>query len=128
VRVPPRDYRPLAELLVHVAADGSGGVTAHAEHVAREYGRSRGEAARSMGGGVAEVLRECGYEPFAAEPGTLRLRNCPFGAVATRYPEVVCGLNVALVEGILAGIGDETVSAVLEPAPGICCVTIAEKR
>jgi predicted ArsR family transcriptional regulator len=113
VRVPPRDYRLLSELLVQAAG---------ANDAAREFGRSHGESAR--GTPLADVLRARGYEPFEAEPGSLRLRNCPFDSLASEYPEVVCGLNVALLEGLLDGLGDDGARAVLAPAAGACCVRI----
>jgi predicted ArsR family transcriptional regulator len=113
VRVPPRDYRLLAELLVR--AEG-------ATDAARELGRSHGETAR--GKPLGDVLRDRGYEPFEGESGSLQLRNCPFEAVAAEYPAVVCGLNLALLEGLLEGLGDETCRAVLAPAEGACCVSI----
>jgi predicted ArsR family transcriptional regulator len=113
VRVPPRDYRLLAELLVH----GEG-----ANDAARELGHAHGELVR--GTPLADVLRARGYEPFEVEAGSLRLRNCPFEAVAADCPAVVCGLNLALLEGLLDGLGDESARAVLAPAPGACCVRI----
>jgi predicted ArsR family transcriptional regulator len=54
----------------------------------------------------------------------LRLRNCPFEAVVAAHPELVCRLNLALLEGIVAGFGDEQIEAVLSPQPGLCCIAI----
>ena len=61
---------------------------------------------------------------LAPEPGLLRLRNCPFHSVAASYPELVCGLNLALIEGLLAGLGDNPENALLAPEEGACCVAI----
>ena len=52
--------------------------------------------------------------------GVVRMRNCPFHAVAQRRPELVCDMNLALLRG-LCGSG---ATARLEPAPGRCCVAI----
>jgi predicted ArsR family transcriptional regulator len=117
-RTPPRDYLLLGELLVRaVLADGTGATRAALEDAARELGR---ELARNAP--LVEVLRARGYEPAEVAPGRLRLRNCPFDAVAARSREIVCGLNLALVQGLVADRGAE---AVLAPTEGACCVSIA---
>jgi predicted ArsR family transcriptional regulator len=52
------------------------------------------------------------------------LCNCPFQALAQRHPEVVCEMNVALCEGICAGLGGDGPEVALEPEPGRCCVVV----
>jgi len=110
VGAPPRDYLLLAEILVRADEDGSPAVRRAVERSARalgaELGRSGDRAA------IAEILRERGYEPFTDEDGTLRFRNCPFHTLADAHRNAVCSLNLALVEGILAGAGAEPVSLV----------------
>ena len=70
---------------------------------------------------LVETLDERGYEP--AEVGsTLRLRNCPFHALVDDHRDLVCGMNLALAEGILDGLGEERISARLDRQPGLCCV------
>jgi predicted ArsR family transcriptional regulator len=56
----------------------------------------------------------------------MRLRNCPFDSVAASYPELVCGTNLSLVEGVITGLELERVKARLDPRPGQCCVAIAQ--
>ncbi len=128
LRAPARDYRLLAELLVRAADETGGAVKEAIERGARDLGRSLGAAARRQGGDTGEALRallhERGYEPAEAEPGMLRLRNCPFDAVASRHPAIVCGLNLALIDGILAGLGRDPASATLAPQDDVCCVAI----
>ena len=130
LRVPPRDYRLLSELLVRAAASDAGGVvTATLERVSHDVGRelaatAKGEEADADLDALTTVLRRGGYEPFEDESGTVRLRNCPFEAVASRYPDVVCRLNLGLVEGILDGLDTGEARAVLEPGEGVCCVAI----
>jgi predicted ArsR family transcriptional regulator len=116
LRAPPRDYRLLSELLVRAADE------AKLRRMAYEYGREAGAAAK--GNTLAGVLRDRGYEPFEDVPGTLRLRNCPFEGVAARYPDVVCGLNLELVNGIVDGLETHSAQAMLEPRDGVCCVAI----
>jgi predicted ArsR family transcriptional regulator len=52
---------------------------------------------------VDAVLRERGFEPWHDEAGVVRLRNCPFRSLAERHPGVICGMNLALMEGLVAG-------------------------
>ena len=52
------------------------------------------------------------------------LRNCPFHAVAQDHRDVVCGLNLRLVEGVIAGCGDPHAHAELDPHPDHCCVVV----
>ena len=73
------------------------------------------------------LLRERGYEPYEDDAGVMRLRNCPFHAVARSHPEVVCDMNLSLLGSILAGL-DADVEAVLEPEPGRCFVAIKPIR
>ena len=67
---------------------------------------------------------ERGYEPRPAEPGLLRLRNCPFAAVVVQCTAVVCELNLSLIRGILRGLGGDPARAALTAEPGGCCVSI----
>jgi predicted ArsR family transcriptional regulator len=54
----------------------------------------------------------------------VELRNCPFHQLSERQTRLVCGLNHALVGGILAGCGDNPSRAELAPGTGRCCVLI----
>jgi predicted ArsR family transcriptional regulator len=125
VSVPPRDYGLAAVLLADAAANDETGATeralsAAADRLGRELAAD--EAAGEVD--VAAALRARGYEPYEDEPGVLRLRNCPFHAAAQRQPEVVCGMNLALLRGMLDGLGVPGLTATLEPGPGRCCVAI----
>jgi predicted ArsR family transcriptional regulator len=130
LRVPPRDYRGLAELLAQ-AVDQEGGAPLReaVARLAREHGRRVGKPLRqdTQGLDALELLRLQGYEPFEVEHGSYRLRNCPFEAVAMDHPELVCGLNVGLVQGLLEGLGAPE-QASLAPAPGVCCVLVGREK
>lgn len=117
---PPRDYGLLAEIVLQ-ADEADPSVRRSVERTARKVGERLGREAR--GDAVEEVLRRRGYEPFFDE-GTLRFRNCPFHALVESHRQSVCGLNLALVEGILAGAGARNARASLEPEPGCCCVAV----
>lgn len=118
--IPPRNYALLARLLAAaVAADGSGAVGATVAQTARQAGRDS-----VSGGDVVEALRGCGYEPAAGADGEIDLRNCPFHQLAREYPELVCGLNLHLIQGVLEAAGDRPERAVLAPREGRCCVVV----
>jgi predicted ArsR family transcriptional regulator len=70
------------------------------------------------------ALREHGFEPWHDQTGAIRLRNCPFHQLAAEHADLTCGMNLALIEGITAGIGATGLRPALDPAPGRCCVVI----
>ncbi|MBT2441977.1 helix-turn-helix domain-containing protein [Streptomyces sp. ISL-36] len=134
VSLPARDYRTAAELLAEAA-----------EHAGLDAGlcaaaRRRGEALRGSAEPCAgleeamETLAARGYEPHlegtegttgAAAP-VVRMRNCPFHAVAERFPPLVCGMNLALLEGLLGT--DGPVRARMDARPGECCVVVEPSK
>jgi predicted ArsR family transcriptional regulator len=70
------------------------------------------------------LLDERGYEPFREENGCVRLRSCPFHALAEQDRDLVCHLNEQLIDGIVRGLGNRSVDVVFDPVPGQCCVRI----
>ena len=132
VSVPPREYELAARLLAEaVESDPSGSARAALRRAAHGLGAQIGRTAcepRVRSGNAPEimcaVLAEHGFEPFSRDDRTVGLRNCPFHALAARHTETVCGMNLALLEGIAAGIGAQDLQPVLDPAPGRCCVAI----
>jgi predicted ArsR family transcriptional regulator len=121
VSVPPRNYALLAELMAEaVAADEeSGAVRAALEAAARKVGQ-----AAATGPDLTGALRACGYEPALTADGGIELRNCPFRKLSREYTEVVCGLNLQLVAGLLEAAGTSAQRAHLTSRPGRCCVLI----
>lgn len=122
VSLPPRDYGTAAMLLAEVV--DAVGAEAGLEEVARRHGRAAGVSAE---GGVEEVLARQGYAPYR-EGDAVRMRNCPFHALARNFPLLTCGMNLALVDGLLEGMGSAGLSARLRPRPGECCVEIVSKN
>ncbi|UNN04954.1 helix-turn-helix transcriptional regulator [Rhodococcus opacus] len=122
VSVPPRDYELLARLLVSsVEQDTSGAVRAAVNEAALDAGK---RAAADTGGDLLAALRGCGYLPHVDDDGRINLRNCPFHHVARDHLDVVCGLNLRLVEGAIAGSTQHDVHAELDPRPDRCCVVV----
>jgi len=134
VTIPPREYELAARLLVQaVAADGSGGTRAALNDAARQLGAeiaARHRADRATGQGVLQALEsalsENGFEPWHDESGTVRVRNCPFRRLAELQPEVICHMNLALIQGLAAGLGANSVNPVLDPEPKHCCIAIPQ--
>jgi predicted ArsR family transcriptional regulator len=131
VSVPPRDYRAAAELLAGVV-DMIGGEQ-ELQRAARSRGAAAGRSAlrNAAGAGPQDrlngALAEQGYQPYPAGPD-IRLRNCPFHAVADRYPPLICGMNLALLEGLLEGAALTGMAARLDPRPDECCVVIEPSK
>ena len=137
VSLPARDYRTAAELLAEVAEQA--GLDAGLRVAARRQGESlRGSAPPCRGLEEAmEMLAARGYEPHledtedargasGAGARVVRMRNCPFHAVAERFPPLVCGMNLALLEGLLGT--DGPVRARMDARPGECCVVVESSK
>ncbi|MGH3151570.1 MAG: helix-turn-helix transcriptional regulator [Streptosporangiaceae bacterium] len=142
VTVPARHYELAARLLVQVVdSDPSGHSRAALVDAARVFGTELGSQhrteAQSQHGAGAEsqhgagagpdlecALAEHGYEPRCDSDGVIRLGNCPFHQLAEQHRELVCGMNLGLLEGLLAGLEVTGCCAVLDPRPGHCCVAI----
>jgi predicted ArsR family transcriptional regulator len=132
VSVPERDYEVAARLLATAieadepAVDGvAGAARAYGGDIGAEVARRCGDSTSSSGvaGGLIEVLAERGYEPYD-EGGTIRLRNCPFDALATDHRDLVCGMNLAVMQGATEALDADAVHARLDPRPGECCVAL----
>jgi predicted ArsR family transcriptional regulator len=94
----------------------------------QDAGRELGEQLGATGGRGAPAkrltaaLKAGGYQPVTVEAGVIRLRNCPFAALAAVHRPLVCGTNLAIAEGIIRGSGVTTVRPVLDFQPDLCCV------
>lgn len=136
VSLPERRYDLAGEVLASAVerSMSSGAPVADAvREVAGEQGRSIAAAHRDDGHAadragleeLGELLREHGYEPRADE-GEICLANCPFDRLAAEHVELVCGMNLALIDGVIDGLGLEGVEANLAPQPGFCCVRVRD--
>ena len=125
VTLPDRRYERAAELFA-TALDrlGDGTPPQPLTEAARTLGEEVGAGARqrSPGRRLSAALEEGGYEPHVESTGTIRLRNCPFDALAERHRPLMCGTNLAMAEGIARGAGVTELHPVLDPQPGFCCV------
>jgi predicted ArsR family transcriptional regulator len=113
VSVPPREYHTAAELLAE-AVERAG-----ADQILYEVARSHG---RRLGKDLFAVLTSLGYEP-EQDHSSVRLRNCPFHRLAGEFPPLTCGMNLALIEGVVEACAPGA-KARLDTRPGHCCVVV----
>jgi predicted ArsR family transcriptional regulator len=139
VSVPQRDYalagRLLAKAVTEAQRDGIPIDDALAS-VSRTAGRDLGEQVRRQAGkrpdplslraAATDVLSACGYEP-RHEGADITLVNCPFHALAQEYTDLVCGMNLELISGLVERLEDPTLEARLAPTPGRCCVRLTDR-
>ena len=100
---------------------------------ATDAGRALGQEVRATSGArpsqattrkaVTDVLTEHGYEPRVAGK-VITLANCPFHSLAQNHTELVCRMNLDLMNGLLEGLSPGALRARLLPTPGMCCVSI----
>lgn len=82
---------------------------------------------------VEEALREqlgrFGYEPVESGDGGIVLCNCPFRRLAEAHSDVVCGMNLGFVTGLIEGTGSAgTLIARREPSHETCCVRVVLRQ
>jgi predicted ArsR family transcriptional regulator len=140
VSLPDRRYEAAAHLLADALEEAHASGEAPRtvlDRRARELGRDLGRGARPAASAhapapapapgdraeVVQALEALGFEPRTAGD-TVALVNCPFRSLARRHTELVCGMNLGLLAGLLEGLAATGFTARLEPAPGHCCVRL----
>lgn len=136
VSLPERRYDLAGAVMARAidAATASGAPVAETlREAATAEGCALGERVRSVPGAarsaaacrraVSDVLSEYGYEP-RAEGDRITLANCPFHRLAREHPDLVCGMNLDLIGGLLGACPRGGLQAQLEPESGRCCVTL----
>jgi predicted ArsR family transcriptional regulator len=126
--IPARSYSLAARLLAD-AVDEAGAdrlLQATAEREGERQGRAEAQPASSADlAAVAAALERRGYEPVR-EGERLWLRNCPFHELSRANPPVICGMNLALLRGLVRGLGAGGVETRMDPASGRCCAVISK--
>ncbi len=138
ISLPPREYDLAGRLLAEAiaASEVSGrAVRDELERVAHAFGVEHGTEAMARAGArpskakrrgaLLEVLRDHGFEPRSVG-GDVVLANCPFHALSRRFTELVCGMNLHLLQGARSAVdlGERSLLPRLEPEPGQCCVKL----
>ncbi len=132
ITLPARRYELAARLLARTMDEGgSAGATA-LERAAEDWGHQLGREARDRAGGRADrtrllraalgALHDAGFEPRRDSGGNIVLGNCPFEALRSDGRSMICGMNLALCRGVIAGLRVTGWTARLEPQPERCCV------
>jgi predicted ArsR family transcriptional regulator len=129
--VPPRRYDLAGEVLAEAvdrAVRQAVPVGETVRRVAHEAGHALAAEPDEDGGDdmtrTCRVLARHGYEPRIIDQ-ELCLANCPFDRLASDHTELVCGLNLSLIDGVLHGLEVETLTARLAPQAGLCCVRVS---
>ena len=130
VAVPPRQYDLLSRILAAAVVEAQR-LGRETEEMAMEIARQEGVehatgAEPSTASATARLcsrLTDIGFEPDVSETA-IDLINCPFHAVAQRQTALVCGINLAFVDGLIEALPCPEASARLNPGPERCCVTI----
>ena len=132
--VPDRRYDLAGSLLADAVADSArtgAPVEGCLRAAAHDAGQRIGAGARAEEGDDADptslvmtALAQHGYEPETGPEGEIVLANCPFHRLAEEHCDLVCGMNLDLLDGVLDGASTAGLTARLEPAPGQCCVRI----
>ena len=138
VSVPERRYVLAGHVMAEAiaAATATGGPVADAvHHTAVAEGRQLGDRVNSRLGrrrspaavdrAIKSVLADYGYEPRSGGD-VITLANCPFHALAEEHADLVCGMNLDLLSGVVETCTG--VQARLDPSPGRCCVTLSRDR
>lgn len=130
--VPPRAYETAAALLAETVEQA--GADLPLQIAARQMGERSGRQWHADNATddtshetIMDVLGDLGYEPYL-DNSVVRMRNCPFHALSERFPPLICGMNHALITGLLTGLDAQWCEAQLDPAPRRCCVAVLSKN
>ena len=132
VSLPPRRYdlagRLLAGALEHAERCGDS-PRAILDQRAYQLGRELADTARSATGDrdtqdtALQALQAHGFEP-RRQGDEITLANCPFHALAQEYTDLVCGMNLRLLDGLLDGLAPTGLTTHAHPDPAHCCVRL----
>ena len=125
VSLPPRHY----DLAARILAEGIEHDPAAPRQVldaARREGERLAAAQPAAGDRMAvlTLLAGQGYEPMVEADGSVTLRNCPFHALVGEHRDLTCGMNHALLRGVLDAAADAGLVPLADPAEGRCCVRL----
>lgn len=117
-------YRLLSSILATALTDGErDGPSPAAETAGRHWGRRLTAAPRSdtptvqqpsAPEAVTELFDQLGFAP-TLEDHQVVLHECPYRELAQRHPDVICGLHLGMLRGVLDGHGESGDDAWLDP-------------
>lgn len=127
VTLPPREYDVVGRVLaagIQRAADTGEDVLTSVRSAAFAGGQELGRGGQGDAlDALLSTLSEHGYEP-RPEDGGVALINCPFHALSQDFTSLVCGMNLALCQGLADAVelGAVGLEPRLQPQPDRCCV------
>ncbi len=136
ISLPARRYDIAGQVMaqaITIAATSDAPLADELRQAARDVGRRLGREVQRVAGtrdseeSATEVAREIlvanGFEP-RIEGDLITLANCPFDSLAKDFPELICKMNLDLIEALVQSAGSSPLVADLNPVPGRCCVTL----
>lgn len=130
ISIPQRDPELLARLLAESVTPTGLSPTREA---AQRYGHLLGVRARRAIGKqsgeeglarcVEDVAEEIGFEPTRSGHETWA-RNCPFEPLSRESPELVCETALAIIGGVIDGVGTGGLSVARRDRRTWCCVVL----
>ncbi len=140
VSLPGREYELAGQLMAKAIAAASASDTPAMQalnQAAAESGRTMGESLLLDSVGpkskkkalelAMRVLREHGYEPHEVN-GRVELANCPFHSLSRTHTDMVCGMNLALIDAMVDTMGHDGLECHLDPGDGRCCVVLTSNH
>ncbi|HET8589783.1 MAG TPA: helix-turn-helix domain-containing protein [Nakamurella sp.] len=128
------EYAALALALINQLASTSPDPRGMALEAGARWGRTlaakpirSGGGAERAGAAVVELLTDLRFSPEPDADGrTVRLTTCPLLDAARVQPDLVCGVHLGIVRGVLDRLGGDPAGADLVPfaEPGACVLTL----
>ena len=127
--VPARDYQIAAEIMAKAIEQAASTGTPILE-ATRVAARSVGSAVADSDGtedqpaaALCAALSARGYRP-RTDGHQITLDNCPFHQLAQHHKELICTMNLELVDALADELGEGQLSPRLDPDDRRCCVVI----
>ncbi len=135
----PRSYRLLADILTSYLASHSAHPGSAAESAGEAWGRALAQEAPRAGRAsdaqdtriLTDALEEIGFVPETSGRGRTRrvlLHHCPFREAALEHRDIVCGIHLGLMRGLLAELGSSLRADRLDPfvEPTLCVASLSK--
>jgi predicted ArsR family transcriptional regulator len=121
----PQTRYTLAASMMATALSGGTGVPDVAHDVGSRLGTAiKARTQRGRREAVRQQLAQLGFEPQEQPSGEVVLRNCVFRQLSDSHRELICGMNAALVRGLLEGAQLRSLHVEGGPPEPTCCVRL----
>jgi predicted ArsR family transcriptional regulator len=130
------NYKLLAEVLAEYVASTAARPAQAAAQAGRAWASRSGSDDEHRGpvdpeavlDGLVRMLADGGFQPEVASPHEIHLHHCPFGDLAVKHPDVVCGAHLGIIQASLAELGEAPSHARLLPLVerGLCVAQLCD--